>query len=171
LYHIIECPSIENFKAILRQNIIKTCPVTIEDVNVAERIFGPDIGTLKGKSTRKKPTPVKSDLIEIPRELKQLHQDLTFCMDIMFINGMRMLTGIDRSIRFRALTALDSRSESDIYRCIDAIFRLYSKAGLKITRFSLRSRIPRYDGQSLRRLGHRNELHNRGGTRPRSRAK
>jgi hypothetical protein len=58
LYHIIGCPSIENFKAILRQNIIKNCPVTIEDVNIAERIFGPDIGTLKGKSTREKTTPV-----------------------------------------------------------------------------------------------------------------
>jgi hypothetical protein len=134
LYHIIGCPSIENFKAILRQNVIKNCPVTIEDVNIAERIFGPDIGTLKGKSTRKKPTPVKSDLIEIPLELKQLHQDLTFCMDILFINGMPMLTGIDRTIRFRVLIALDSRSESEICRGIDSIFRLYSKAGFKITR-------------------------------------
>jgi hypothetical protein len=103
LYHILGCPTVENFKAILRQNIIKNCPVTIEDVAIAEKIFGPDIGSLKGKSTRSKPTPVKTDLIEIPPELKQQHRDLTFCMDVMFINGMPMLTGIDRSIRFRAL--------------------------------------------------------------------
>jgi hypothetical protein len=45
LYHIIGCPTVEHFKAILRQNIIKNCPVTVEDVTVAERIFGPDIGT------------------------------------------------------------------------------------------------------------------------------
>ena len=34
--------------------IIKNCPVTIEDVNIAEKIFGADIGTMKGKTTRKK---------------------------------------------------------------------------------------------------------------------
>ena len=52
LYHIVGCPTVENFKHILRQNIIKNCPVTAEDVNIAEKIFGGDIGTLKGKSTR-----------------------------------------------------------------------------------------------------------------------
>jgi hypothetical protein len=133
LYHILGCPTVEN-KAILRQNIIKNCPVTIEDVVTAEKIFGPDIGSLKGKSTRSKPIPVKRDLIEIPLELMQQHQDLTFCMDIMFINGMPMLTGIDRSIRFRALIALDSRSESEIFRGITSIFRLYDNAEFRIKR-------------------------------------
>jgi hypothetical protein len=57
---------VENFKAILRQNIIKNCPVTIEAAVNAERIFGADIGSLKGKSTRKKPNPVIADWIEIP---------------------------------------------------------------------------------------------------------
>jgi hypothetical protein len=88
LYHIVGCPTVENFKHILRQNIIKNCPVTPEDVNIAEKIFGGEIGTLKGKSTRRRPTPVKDDLVEIPPELLEQHQDLTFCMDIMYINGM-----------------------------------------------------------------------------------
>jgi hypothetical protein len=55
-------------------------------------------------------------------------------MDIMFTNGVSMLTGIDRSIRFRALIALDNRSESEIYQGIDSIFRLYNKAEFRITR-------------------------------------
>jgi hypothetical protein len=105
----------------LRQNIIKNCPVTIEDVTIAEKIFGPDIGTLKGKSTRKHPSPVKTELIEIPSELKEQHQDITFCMVILFVNGMPMLTGIDRSIRFRALIALDNRSKDSIYKGIDIL--------------------------------------------------
>jgi hypothetical protein len=83
LYHIVGCPTFENFKHILRQNIIKNCPVTAEDVNIAEKIFGGDIGTLKSKSTQRRPTPVRDDLVEIPPELLEQHQDLTFCMDIM----------------------------------------------------------------------------------------
>ena len=54
LYHKIGCPTVENFKHILCTNIIKNCPVTIEDVNIAEKIYGPDIGMLKGKTTRQK---------------------------------------------------------------------------------------------------------------------
>ena len=101
LYHIVGCPTVENFKHILQQNIIKNCPVTIDDVNIAEKIFGPDIGALKGKTVQKTPIRVKEDLIEIPPEIKTKHKDLIFCMDIMYVNGMPMLTGIDRSLRFR----------------------------------------------------------------------
>jgi hypothetical protein len=124
LYHIVGCPTVENFK-----HIIKNCPVTPEDVNIAEKIFGGDIGTLKGKSTRRRPTPVKDDLVEIPPELLEQHQDLTFCMDIMYVNGMPMLTGIDRSIRFRGLVPLASRVASELYRALDVILRAYNQRG------------------------------------------
>ena len=40
-------------------NTIKNCPVTVEDVSIAEKIFGPDVSSLKGKSTRRKPKPVR----------------------------------------------------------------------------------------------------------------
>lgn len=132
LYHIVGCPSLENFKHILRQNIIKNCPVTSEDVNIAEKIFGGDIGTLKGKTTRRRPTPVRDDLVEIPPELLLQHQDLTFCMDIMYVNGMPMLTGIDRSIRFRGLVPLASRVASELYRALDVILRAYNQRGYTV---------------------------------------
>jgi hypothetical protein len=94
LYHIVSCPTITNFKHILLQNIIKNCPVTAEDVNIAKKIFGGDIGTLKGKSTRHRPTPVIEDLMDIPPELLERQQNLTYCMDMMYVNGMPMLIGI-----------------------------------------------------------------------------
>jgi hypothetical protein len=41
------------FQANLEADIIKNCPVTVKDVNIAEKIFGPDIGALKGKTNKK----------------------------------------------------------------------------------------------------------------------
>ena len=37
-----------DLKAIVRMNLIKDCKVSAEDVNLAERVCGPDVGSLKG---------------------------------------------------------------------------------------------------------------------------
>ena len=66
LYHIMGAPSPRNFKAILRQNLIHNCPITPSDVDRADKIYGPDILTLKGKSTRRNHGRAKDDHIEIP---------------------------------------------------------------------------------------------------------
>jgi hypothetical protein len=61
IYHSLGTPSVNDFKAILKMNAIRNLPITIEDIKLAEQIFGPDIGSLKGKTTRGKPSPVVSD--------------------------------------------------------------------------------------------------------------
>ena len=86
LYHIVGMPTVENFKALLRMNAIHNCPVMVEDVKIAEHIFRPDMLSLKGKSTRRKPKPVRKDLVEIPAKITEKHRDIELCMDTMFIN-------------------------------------------------------------------------------------
>jgi hypothetical protein len=54
LYHIVGTPTIESFKALIKMNAIKNCPVTTEDVNNAKKIFGTDMSSLRGKLTRPK---------------------------------------------------------------------------------------------------------------------
>ena len=51
-------PSIADLKAAIAMNAIAGLPVTTKDVDLAEKIFGPDLGTLKGKTTRRKPLPL-----------------------------------------------------------------------------------------------------------------
>jgi hypothetical protein len=65
LYHIVGTPTIESFKSLIKMNARKNCPVTTEDANNAEKIFGADMLRLRGKSTRHKSTPVREDVIEI----------------------------------------------------------------------------------------------------------
>ena len=54
-----------HMKIIICQNSIKNYPLTNEDVNLTNRMFGPDISTLKGQYTLPKTVQVIDDLIEI----------------------------------------------------------------------------------------------------------
>ena len=132
LYHIVGTPTVENFKSLLRMNAIKNCPVTVEDINISERIFGPDISSLKGKSTRRKPKPVREDLIEIPKELIMKHHNIELCMDTMYVNKCGMLTAIDRTIKFRSLVPMNTKRHDEYYRALDSILRHYNQAGFVI---------------------------------------
>ena len=89
-----------NFKSLLSMKIIKKCPVTTEDVNIAEKIFGPDISSLKGRSTRRKLKPVRKDLIEVLKELLMKHHDIELCMNTMDVNECGMITAVNWIIKF-----------------------------------------------------------------------
>jgi hypothetical protein len=77
-------------KNLVRANMIKDCPVSVKDINIAEQIFGPSMSVLKGKSRRKTPKTVMKDSIEIPKELMLKHYVVELCIDTMYINQVVM---------------------------------------------------------------------------------
>jgi hypothetical protein len=62
-------------------NFISNNPVTIKDMEIAQQIFGLDIGLLKGKTTRKKLATVVNNYIEILEELFVKQQNIVLCID------------------------------------------------------------------------------------------
>ena len=87
--------------------MIKKRPVKIDDVNLAEKSFGPDIGALKVKITRRNHKPVKYGILEVLPGLIDKHNDMKHCMDIIFVNEIPMITGIHSNIRYRPLVCLN----------------------------------------------------------------
>ena len=116
----------------IRQNIIQNLPVMAEDIEIAEKIFGPDVSTLKGITTRKRPKVVVDYFIEIPRELIDNNQELIMCMEIMFINQQELFTTIDKYIRFRGLLPLANITQEECYRALYLVMRHYNKAGFSV---------------------------------------
>ena len=61
LYSKVGHPSMQDFKAMVKNNLILNCPVTLDDIDRASKIYGANIAALKGKTVRTKSEPVISD--------------------------------------------------------------------------------------------------------------
>ena len=68
LYHMVGVTTLQNSKMMIRQNIITNLTVMVEDIEIAENIFGPDVYTWEGRTTRQSPKVVVDDFIEVARE-------------------------------------------------------------------------------------------------------
>jgi len=113
-------------------NGIRNNPIMIEDINIAEKIFGPNIGSLKGKTTRMKPSPVIEDFIEIPSELIEKQRNVVLCIDVLKINGIPFLSSVSRNILYRTCEWTKHQTSSAYRSVLDNIFRIYNMAGLRI---------------------------------------
>jgi hypothetical protein len=76
----------KDFKWEIRSNQIKDFPVTIQDIELATKIWGKIISVLKGKTTRSKTHPVVRDYVKVPKELLKLHEEVFLTTDIFFVN-------------------------------------------------------------------------------------
>eukprot|EP00957_Ditylum_brightwellii_P114694 8745996-Ditylum_brightwellii.AAC.1 len=74
-------PTVEDLKVMVHMNLIRNNEITTDDVILAMRAFGPDIGAIKSKITCSKPTPITSNMIKIPRELVSVQENVPLSID------------------------------------------------------------------------------------------
>jgi hypothetical protein len=79
-------PSTQDMKPIVKSNLIVNCPVTAEDIDRAEKIYGPSVPILKGKTTCQTPLSVASDYVAVPPEIMSANKYVTLSGDLFFIN-------------------------------------------------------------------------------------
>ena len=78
-------PTVQDFKSLIKLNLIKDNEVTTENAILAEKIHSSDVGSLEGKSVRSKPAPITDKTIEILDELININQELKSQMDCQLI--------------------------------------------------------------------------------------
>jgi hypothetical protein len=110
---IVGRPSTKEYIQIVERNLLPNCPIPREDIIAAERIFGQDIGILKGKTVRKGARHVKMSEVTIPSERMSQYNDVVIGADIMFINKLPLFVTVSRSIKFStAEILLDQKQET-----------------------------------------------------------
>jgi hypothetical protein len=132
LLHTLRCPTVADMKKAIKMNSIMNCPVSVDDVNLDEKIHGPDVASLKGKSTRSRPIPVINDIIEIPKELIAAQNEVDLCIDTLFINSLPFLATVSKNMKYRTCYYVKSIQMSDYRSAIDQVIKIYSDAGFTI---------------------------------------
>ena len=126
-------PSTTTFLELLKKNGIANCPVTPADVEAAEHILGPDIGSLKGKTTQRSPPIVDSPVTAVPEDVLQEYRKVTLCVDIMYVNKVAMLMSISRKIKFGTIEVIpNNKSTVLLLKGLKSILQVYQRWGFQI---------------------------------------
>ena len=137
LYQKTGCPSTKDFKSMIRNNMLLNCPITLRDVENEEFIFGKDIAMLKGKTVRKNPERVKTDILEVPPEILQHNKVVTIAADIMFVNMIPFLVTISENIMFGTVQCLMNKKDESIIKGIKNVNDVYIRHGFRIIKANM----------------------------------
>jgi hypothetical protein len=111
-------------------NRILNCDVTGQDIVNAEDIFGPEIGSLKGKTVRMASDMVRyGGLVPIPASIMAHYRKIILCVDVMKVNKMPFLVSISRAIKFGTVAWLKNAKADTIMTHIKDIHKIYVKRG------------------------------------------
>jgi hypothetical protein len=108
----------------IQSNLIKDCPVTVKDMGTAIEVWGPSIAMLKGKTVRTKPPVVRQDVIKIPKEIWELHKDVTLTIDF-FVNKIPFFTIYSLIICFLLVMHLSNRKALTIFNALKRMCGYY----------------------------------------------
>ena len=112
--------------------MILNCPVTVEDVIRADKIYGQGIHSLKVKTTRTQPTRLVDDYVEIPTSVLEKNKHVTLSIDIMYVNIIPFVTTFSRNIKFTTVEAIQNRTKSQLVQSIKNMLPIYTQRGLQV---------------------------------------
>ena len=77
-------------------NTIVNFPVTPQDIKISDKIFVPDVPSMKGKSIRRRPEAIVSEYAKISKEILIMDMVLEVSFDVMFVNNLAFLVSVSR---------------------------------------------------------------------------
>jgi hypothetical protein len=132
LQGIVGNPTDKEFKGMVRGNLITNCPITVQGIDNANCIFGPNLANLRGKTIRTKPEHVHIEYVQIPWDFVELHKYVTLVVDVMFVNGLPFLVTSSQGISLVTIEYLKSRNAKQLIHTLERVHRIYGKAGFMV---------------------------------------
>ena len=66
---LVRYPNEQDFKGMVRANMIPNCPIDANDIAYARDIWGPNLASLRGKAVPRTPAPVVAEYVAVPKSM------------------------------------------------------------------------------------------------------
>jgi hypothetical protein len=132
LYKTLSYPSMKDFKWVIQINKIKDCPVNVQYIDVARKIWGKNIAALKGKTDGTKSIPVARDYVKVPMELTKIHKEVFLTTYIFFVNKIPFFLTFSHTICFTSVNHLADRTVPHIFKAFKEMYQYYLQCGFHI---------------------------------------
>jgi len=111
---------------------LQDCPITPSDIANAHNFFGPDLANIRGKTVRRKPEHVSTEIVDIPRQILSNQKHVTLLADFMFANQVPFLVSLSRNITLTTIEYVPGCSASKLGLLLQRIIAVYTRAGFKV---------------------------------------
>jgi hypothetical protein len=126
-------PTDREFRNMVRTNMIQNCPITVEAVDHSNKLFGPDLAGVRGRTVREKQAHVHVKYEQIPRSIMERFQNVAIAVDVMFVEGVPFLVSVARGINLITSEFTPLRTAKKLATNIKNILRLYARAGIMVS--------------------------------------
>ena len=125
-------PSVDQFRQIVANNLIRNSTVTIDDIDRAQHIFGTPTPLLQGKMIRSPNAKERVPRVSIPPAILTYHRNVILHVDFFFVNKLPFLHTKSEGINFLTVQTGNSRSKKAIVGGLTEVIKIYHTRGFKV---------------------------------------
>ena len=129
----IMCASNSDMRLMAQGSVMPDANVTSDDLRLAERVFGPSLAGLKGRSTRPKSQAVAASIEPVPTDILKNNRDLSVAIDLMFINAIPFLVAYCKILKYGSLHHTANTQLPSLERCVREMNNVYRHRGFRVT--------------------------------------
>ena len=135
LYNSLGMPTVTDLKNVIRMNLLQNNSVTSKDLDLMEEIYGRQVASLKGVTTRRSYKPSCDDTVELPMELRP-NKQIKLAIDIMFVNDCQFLVTIAEEIYYRSAHYVASGTSKEYAKALSEVIQIYNQNDYYISKIS-----------------------------------
>eukprot|EP00804_Cyclotella_cryptica_P029934 CCRYP_017818-RB/>CCRYP_017818-RB protein AED:0.41 eAED:0.41 QI:0/0/0/1/0/0/2/0/209 len=91
-------------------NAMRNIDISVPAIANAKKLLGPNLGGVRGKTVRQRPSAMRPESITIPWDLYKWYKNVTLTANVMFVNGLPFLVTLLQDIKLGSVELLPSHT-------------------------------------------------------------